>query len=456
MNSAVRRFFLFFFSIAALAACEDPKDIGLDLQDENLIGTEFTDTLTIQTGTVFQGDSILSYRMASAVVGQYADPVLGRTRATAFTEVGLGGTNVTFGNNAKADSLVLTLDYGFKYADTLAAMQVQVHRLTGAFDEKASYFTNSQLSYEPAPVGTAAFKPMIEVVDVNGTKTKRTKLLRVKLSPELASQFVAQSGQSTFSNQSSFVNFFKGLALLVAEDTNGSLVGFNLNSTSSALTLHYTAGDGTKKTHAFILGSGGYFSQLTTDRTGTALEGLQANGSFIPSSSTGGDSYVQAGTQLLTKLTFPGLEALKALHGEVIINRAELLLPVKSASTDNNLPVPPQMVLYEANSTNRILRDATGTQRAVQQDGASANATGRPASLVYDKTRGQYSLNVTSYLQAIMLGEKSNNGLLLGAAVVTQNQQLFTISPQVNPYRAIITNSGAKPVKLLLYYSKLN
>jgi hypothetical protein len=457
MNSAARRFFLFFFSFAALTACEDPKDIGLDLQDENLIGTEFTDTLTIETGTVFQGDSILSYRMASAVVGQYADPVLGITRASAFTEVGLGGTNVNFGSNVKADSLVLTLDYGFKYADTLAAMQVNVHRLTGAFDERTSYFTNSQLSYEPAPVGTAVFKPMIEVVDVSGTKTKRTKLLRVKLSDELASQFLAQSGQPTFSNQSSFLNFFRGLALLVAEDTNASLVGFNLGSTSSALTLHYTAADGTKKTHAFILGSGGYFSQITTDRTGTAIESLQANGSLIPSSETGGDSYVQAGTQLLTKLTFSGLEALKAQHGEVIINRAELILPVKNASTVNNLPVPPQMVLYETNSTNRILRDVTGTPRAVQQDGASANATSNPASIAYDKAKGQYSINVTSYLQAIMLGQKPNNGLLLGAAVVTESQQRsFTISPQLNPYRAIITNSDPKPIKLLLYYSKLN
>jgi hypothetical protein len=457
MSSAVRRLFLFFFSFAALTACEDATDIGLDLQDENLIGTEFTDTLTIHTGTVLQTDSILSYRLPTAVVGQYADPVLGIVRASTFAEVGLGGTNVSFGNNAKADSLVLTLDYSFKYADTLKAMQVNVHRLTGAFDEKASYFTNTAFAFDPAVIGSRAFLPRVDVVETNGTKSKKTRLLSIKLSNELAEQFIAQSGQATFANQASFLNYFRGIALTVPTDANASLVGFNLNSTSSSLTLHYTAGDGTKKQHAFILGSGGYFSQVSADRSGTALAGLQTKGSYLPASETGGDSYVQAGTQLFTKLTFPYLESLKSLQGNVIINRAELILPVKSASTGNNLPVPPQLVLYETNDANRILRDGTGTPRAVQQDGASALATTAPASIPYNSTKGYYNVNVTSYVQAVVLGQKPNNGLLLGAANVTVDQQrVGTISTQLNPYRAIITDTDANPVKLLIYYSKLN
>ncbi|WP_018476430.1 DUF4270 family protein [Pontibacter roseus] len=457
MNSAVRRLFLFFFSFAALTACEDPTDIGLELQDENLIGTEFTDTVTIQTGTVLQSDSIVSYRAATALVGRYADPVLGVTSAATFAEIGLGGTNVTFGNNAKADSLVLNLDYSFKYADTLQDLQVQVHRLTGAFDEKTSYFTSSEIAFEPAPLGTKAFKPRVEVVTVDGTSTKKTKILSIKLSPELANQFVAQSGQPTFTNQTSFLNFFRGVAIMSPDGANASVLGLNLNSNSSNLTLHYTAGDGTKKTHVFVIGSGGYFSRITTDRSGTAIANLQTKGSFVPSTETGGDTYVQAGAQLLTKLNLPHLEQLKTLQGNLIINRAELLIPVKASSTGNNLPVPPQLVLYETNGSNRILTDATGTPRAVQIDGAPVALTDNPAAIAYNKTKGYYNINITSYLQALLLGQKQNDGLLLGAAIVTADQQSRTrlISAQLNPYRAIITNTEAQPVKLLLYYSKL-
>ncbi|WP_299706118.1 DUF4270 domain-containing protein [uncultured Pontibacter sp.] len=456
-NSAARRLFLFFFSFAALTACEDPKDIGIDLQDENLIGTEFTDDLTIQTGTVLQGDSILSYRTSTALVGQYADPVLGITRSVAFAEVGLNGTNVSLGENITADSLVLTLDYSFKYADTLQAMQLNVHRATSAFDERTSYFTNTPFTYDPTPIGTAAFQPRVEMVTKEGTSTKTTRLAKIKLNSELANDFAAQSGQPAFANQANFLNYFRGIALAVPEDENGSLVGFALNSASSSLVLYYKKGDGTQGTHSFLLGTGGYFSQITTNRAGTGIEELQNKGDFKAATETGGDSYVQGGTQLLTKITFPDLLQLKEEQGNIIINRAELIIPVKAASTGNNLSVPPQLALYETNDANNILRDQGGRFRTVQQDGANPFVY-TPALLGFNRKKGKeyYNLNVTSYIQGIVMGLKPNNGLLLGAVIATTDGNgNRSLRPEMHPYRAIVTNNEANPVKLLIYYSKL-
>lgn len=457
MNSAARRLFFFFFSFTALTACEDPKDIGIDLQDENLIGTQFVDTLTIRTGTVLHGDSILSYRSSTALVGQYADPVLGTVRSVAFAEVSLNGTNVTLGENVTADSLVLTLDYGFKYADTLKTMQLNVHRLTSAFDERTSYYTNTPFSYDPNPIGTKTFQPRVEMVNKDDKPTKTTRLVKVKLSNELASNFVAQSGQSTFANQANFLNYFKGIALAVPEDENGSLVGFTLNSTSTNLVLYYKKGDGTQGTHTFLLGTGGYFSQITSNRAGTGIAELEDKGDFKPASETGEDSYVQGGTQLLTKLTFPYLTQLKETQGNIIINRAELIVPVKAASTGNNLPVPPQVVLYETNDANQILRDQTGRPRAVQQDGVHPLRTEAPAVMRFNRKNGKeyYNLNVTSYVQGVMMGIKPNTGLMLGAAIVSTSNNTTTLRPEMLPYRAIITNNDANPVKLMIYYSKL-
>jgi hypothetical protein len=455
MNSAARRLIFFFFSFAALTACEDPKDIGLDLQDENLIGTEFTDNFTIQTGTVLQGDSILSYRTSTALVGQYADPVLGITRSVAFAEVALNGTNVSLGENITADSLVLTLDYSFKYADTLKAMQLNVHRATSAFDERTSYFTNTPFTYDPTPIGTLDFQPRIVMVNREGTPTRTTRLARIQLSPELANEFVAQSGQPTFANQASFLNYFRGIALAVPEDENGSLVGFNLNSNSTSLILYYKEGD-TQRSHTFLLGTGGYFSQITSNRAGTALEELQTKGDFKAASETGGDSYVQGGTQLLTKITFPDLMQLKETQGNIIINRAELIIPVKAASTVNNLPVPPQLALYETNDANNILRDQSGRYRVVQQDGANPFMD-TPAILGFNRKNGKeyYSINITNYVQGIIMGFKPNNGLLLGSVILTTDASGRSVRPEMHPYRAIITNNDANPVKMLIYYSKL-
>ena len=458
MNSAARRLFLFFFSFAALTACEDPKDIGLELQDENLIGTEFTDTLTIRTGTVFQGDSIPAFRSQPPLLGQYVDPVLGKVRASTITEVSLNGTSLNFGAGARADSLVLTLDYAFKYADTLKAMQVNVHRLTGTFDERTSYFTTTPFPYEATPVGSRAFVPRIDTETTNGATTKKTRLIRIKLSPELANEFMAQSGQAGLADQAGFRNFFKGLALTVPEDANASIVGLTLTSTNSSLALHYTTAEGTAKQHNFLMGAGNFFTQLSSDRTGTAVAALQTDGSFIPATETGGDSYVQAGTQLLSKITFPYLDKLKDLPGNLIINRAELIIPVKAASSANNLPRPPQLVLYETNNANEFLKDISGTVRAVQVDGINPLFTNYPALVASSRKNGvdYYTMNVTSYLQGVMMGIKSNNGLMLGAVSAASGERSTTIiRPEVRPYRAVVTNNEANPVRLLIYYSKL-
>ncbi|PKV67157.1 DUF4270 domain-containing protein [Pontibacter ramchanderi] len=458
MNSAARRLFLFFFSFAALTACEDPKDIGLELQDENLIGTEFTDTLTIQTGTVFQGDSIVSFRTQPPLLGQYIDPVLGKVRASTITEVSLNGSSLNFGAGARADSLVLTLDYSFKYADTLKAMQVNVHRVTGTFDERTSYFTTTPFAYNAEPVGSKAFLPRIDTETTNGVTTKKTRLLKVKLSQELANEFMAQSGQAGLASQAGFENFFKGIALTVPEGENASIIGLTLNSTNSSLALHYTTAEGTARQHNFLLGSGDYFTQLTSDRTGTAVAALQANGSFVPATETGGDSYVQSGTQLLTKITIPHLDKFKDLPGNRIINRAELIIPIKAASAANNLTRPQQLALYETNNANQFLRDIAGNLRAVQQDGINPLFTTYPALVASSRKNGvdYYTMNVTSYLQGVMMGMKPNNGLMLGAVSSTSNSdRTVTIRPELRPYRAIVTNNEANPVKLLIYYSKL-
>ncbi|MFD2246674.1 DUF4270 family protein [Pontibacter ruber] len=465
MNLAARRLFLFFFSFAALTACDDPSDIGLELQDKNQIGTDYTDTLTVNTGTVLLNDSILSFNQSVAEVGRYADPVLGTVSATTFTEVGLGGSNLNFGENPVAQSLELTLDYGFKYGDTLQDMTVSAHRLTEKYDDKKSYFTNTELAYESTPLGTQTFRPLREKVvekdkDGKDVTVTRTRLVKINLGQALANELIAQSGKDPLKTQQNFINLLNGLAIVASEGSTGSLIGLNLASDSTKITLTYRSGAEQKvQKHVFTFdGSNVRNSTLVkADRTGTSVAEL-TKGMYIPSSQTGGDSYVQATTQLLTKLTFPYLNKLKEQNGtNIIVNRAELILPVKGSSTSNNLPTPPQMVLYQTNNSNRILKNNTGVPLSVQQEGASTmNTTQIPVVVTKDAKKDYYSVNITSYVQAMLLDKKPNDGLLLAPAVVSSAQNgTRQIQTEPRSYRAIFSNTDANRVKLLLYYSKI-
>ncbi|GAB3194824.1 hypothetical protein ABID22_000090 [Pontibacter aydingkolensis] len=459
MNSAVRRFLLFFFSIATLASCDDPTDIGIDLQDENQIGTDFTDTITINTGTVLLTDSILSFKTTPAQAGILSDPVLGTLKATTYTEVALNGSDLSFGENPQVDSLVLTLDYSFIYGNKTQPLKLNVFRLTEGFQEKASYFTSTTLAKEATPLGSATLVPLLyekkKQFDVDSTAAKR--LVKIKLPQSLIDEFVAQSGQSPLKSQDNFEAFFKGLAI-APEGAPSSILALNLAADSSKIVMHYRNGTNKKK-HIFRFAQSpavSYFTNFEGNRAGTVVESLNQAGDFLPATEENGkESYIQNNTQLVTKLTLPYLQKFKEATGSIIINRAELILPIKANST-SVLPAPPQLVAYQTNSTNRILKDVNGSAIAVQQNGVGQlNGTNFPAALFYDAKRSRYTLNITSYFQAMLLDKKPNTGLLLATATVVPSQGGNSITPEIRPYRTIITNTDNNKVQLVVYYSKL-
>lgn len=476
MNSAVRRFIIFFFSLATLTACEDPTDIGIDLQDDFQIGTDFTDTLTINTGTVLLNDSILAFNQAP-LVGFMADPYLGTLRATHFTEIGLGGSDLKFGEAPVADSLVLTLDYNFLYsknANTLP-LTLNVHELTQGFQEKESYFTNSPaLNYSAEPLGSITITPILERKEISkGVYADSARLIRMKLPQQLAQRIIEQSGKAALANQANFSDFLKGFAFVVPGNSPSTIVGIytqpnaTIKSNRTALTLYYKDGTGNDaaKSHAFLFNStmARSFTKLTADRSGTAIADLQAKYQYISSEQTNGETYIQAGTQLLTKLTIPHLKKLKEQQGEFVINRAELIVPVKPgtiAFDDTvflNFAPPMQLAMFETNQTNRILRTADGTRKTVQMDlTSSSNSYNFPTVLTYNPRKEHYAVNITSYVQDILAEKKPNNGILLAPASISTSAAGNQLSQDIRPLRAILNNTDAKGAKLRIYFSKLN
>lgn len=458
MNSAVRRFTLFFFSLVTLASCEDPSDLGLDLQDENQIGTTYTDTLTINTGTVSHPDSILAFKQMPMPVGGYQDATLGNVKVTAFTELGLTGLDVKFGENPVADSLVLTLDYSTDIygAKDISPLTLSIHRLTEGFQDKASYFTNSSLAYSSEALGSVTFRPKSIFNDT--TKAYYTVPVKTKLKKELADELLAQSGKDPLKDQFKFVQFFKGLAIVSTQGTPREIVGINTASSKTKLTLYYKNGTEKKEYSFFMSGSNiRNFSNIQASRGGTVLEGLQKY-KLLPSSQTGGESYVQSGTQLFTKLTIPYLTQLKEKHGNIVINRAELVVPVKTNSFAT-LTAPDQLGIYETNSSNRILYTTKGEAQTVPIDNPNAlNSYNFPSVLSFsEKNGGRYTVNITAYVQAILDGKKPNNGLLITPVDYQPGSNgTGVVALESIPKRAIIINTAEKGVKLRVYFSKLD
>lgn len=80
----LHKLFLLLGLATLLFACENPKNIGLELQQpQGLVGVVFTDTVTLKTSTVFV-DSINTTNSAFLLVGQCNDPQMGQLKARSY------------------------------------------------------------------------------------------------------------------------------------------------------------------------------------------------------------------------------------------------------------------------------------------------------------------------------------------------------------------------------------
>ena len=134
-----------------LTSCKDDKtDIGID-QLDNLMGTDFTDTITLQAFSVLE-DTINTTNASANIVGHISDPIFGNSDAGIYTQISLGGAAVNFGSHPIIDSAVLTLQVSSYYGDTNSAVGIRVYQLTEDLNDETQYYQTSSVSYNPTPL----------------------------------------------------------------------------------------------------------------------------------------------------------------------------------------------------------------------------------------------------------------------------------------------------------------
>jgi hypothetical protein len=459
-----------FLSSLFFVSCEDPTGVGLELQEPgSQIGTKFSDTTAVLASTVLLKDSIFTLGATSTLVGQINDETFGKVTARTFGELTLVGGNDTISKGSTLDSLVLALDYSYAYGDAnypkekmplRTPVTLNIYPLTQGFSDKATYFTTSELSYnENGLLATSTFTPMPNDTIVGGTPVlAKFRLDEQSAGRTLALNILNKAETPTLTKQDEFLNFFKGLAIVPFGDTK-NILGINLGSTRTSFTLYFKDKNGKAKKYAFRFSSR-YFNQITADRTGTTLAGFTTYAQLKPSGQTGNATFLQSGTGLVTKLTFPNLEKFrKPTTGgtlDLVVNKAELVIPVlASALADTTMyPLPPTITALES-STNNLIAKTKGFPNVLLAEGTSS-----PATLTYDKALKAYVVNVTSYVQSVLYNKRMNNGLILlpsnvstSVSTPTANgQQVNRAILEANPYSPSETNTNRRP-RLRIYYS---
>ncbi len=461
---------LFILAALVIFSCKkEPSRIGDSLQPPDLqTDLKFTDTLIAQTSTVLVNDSIITSKMVTinsantavltnvyGLVGQLKDPVFGRITAKTFAQLRYNNSgSFGFGNNPVFDSAVFSLRPDGYFGDTASSSQVDqtisVYQLTGTLDPDAVYkATSPEIPYDLGKKLATFNFPANKAVPESFT---------VKLSDDQFAKGIIENG---ITSDEALLNYCKGVAL-VAENKDAVVRRFYLvpgTTVFSGIRIYYHNDQTSSSVTLNLTFNNPKFYTIEADRSGTPIAGLgnQSYGAEI----TGNLSYAQAGTGVMTKLSFPGLENFltQMKDGEqIIINKAEIVI-----KTDQTNPFGYQidrMNLYQTGENGKMVK-LNNVSAAVQANGSYLYGTENPATSNFNQVNKLYKFSIGSYLQAVADKKIVLRPFLVGASetILRYSSNNTVEGGPLNFYsldRSVLKNDTsveADRIKLNIYYT---
>ena len=432
---------ILFLGICTIS-CNETTPIGSDIiGDEELLTTSVVDSFTIQSATVTADSIYSSDRTRLYLFGAVNDPVFGKVNASIFTQFLLRASNPNIGEKPIFDSLVLTFAYNndIVFGNSVSNNSVSVHEVENVLQSSDLYYSNQEITYNPRLVGEKRnfqYEPSdsvtiaTSIVDSTGVVLRDKVLphLRIRLSDELGRRLMNQIGDVAFESDKQFQQFFKGLYIR-PENTNNSIVFFDILSEQTKMTLYYTDDDGG-------LGTLDFSMNLST----AVINHFEHNYSKTPvaefvnesTSASTEKAYVQAMSGLEIDLEIPSLT--NEVLGNVAINKAELDIYQLEADGNALFTAPVALGL--------VAEDLVENTTVV----LSSNSTGfRGDTLTVDGEMGVlYRIDID--LQSLQDFLDNSN---------SKKMTLLPSNPFTTPYRMVVggPQHPTFPMKLRLIYT---
>jgi hypothetical protein len=329
----------------------------------------------------------------------------------------------------------------------LQAQTLSIYKMKDSLSLSGTYFTNSSLPYEASPVATHTFKPrVIRARSANGDSLK-LDTLSFRMSAALGNELIKNFGDKTLSGGGkTFRATFPGLYIKSTSASKAALLAFSPSYSRMTLYWH-NPGDTTKYylnyyfslSNAFSAEVQARFNRFQTTRTGV-LAALGKPGDVIASTKTNNTTYVQSGSGIVTRLKLPTILNLKG-NNNVAVNKAELILSgIDGLDLNNTLG---QLTLIQADGNNKPIRNSYGLGYVITEGGAGIQTA------VYNTAFNTYTFNITTELQSILAGRKSNMGYLVTPALTSTATGLTKMVSE----SARFVPLNALKAKLRVYYT---
>ncbi|WP_459209437.1 DUF4270 family protein [Aquimarina rhabdastrellae] len=363
------RYAFLMFSILSLIACNQDQDITLEI-GEDFISSEtqvfHIDTISTTVST-FKFDSLDVASANRLLIGNYDDPVFGKTKSKSFMQLVNFSRLDLINNDAVFDSIVLILNYDhYFYNDTIPSQRFNVYQVNQTIKpDEISYYNTTDFEVFPTPIGSHDFRP----------QPRDNDSIRIKLNDNFGSELLTKIVDNDITTTEEFLDDYEGF-MVEGTDENTCILGFN---TSSLLRLYYTIpneADDDEFTIDFTINTDNTFNQTTNDPENTYFESLTDEEISIPSSLTDNAAYAQAGNGIALKVDIPYIERIADINGEGLIIDADLKITLRKNSDSELLHTRDSLQVFVMNQNGEILNplfDSSGTAFGILEDNSETS-----------------------------------------------------------------------------------
>ena len=487
------KLFLFslFFGSIAVGCNSDADDMGLQFFENNEAQGEQAAydlvAYNVNNNDVVRSDS---YSLRKATLGVFSESQFGMQKSAYVTQVRLSKYAPDFGTNPEVDSVVLEIKPEYdvtakttsttnitykgqaakqtptaystkKYGNPASAMTINVNEITTDLGSTGAEILSDRSVTAGTLLGTKSFTGNSIAVSINKTSDNTVLLtkeagLRIPLNASYFQTKIAnKSGATELSNESNFINYFKGLKISV-QGIDGYLINFAPDQVT--MTMYYTYGDASDRkegTYSFNLASPNvHFSQISYNRS-TIFNNVMAG-----IDRTNGDPllYMQGmgGPGAGIKIPENAIEALKTLRRDrrAAIVSAKIRLYTDTSVWNNSYTKPDNFLVKKEGETD-FITDLKSMLYNVNFRLVTAYATNTNPSY--------YDVNITKTVKDIVeQGQEAKDIILnIGSYLTNYNGALVSEDYNTNVYspnRAVFvgTNSVSqyRPRLLVTYIVK--
>jgi len=396
---------LIFPLFSLLNSCkEDTGTVGANILPKgDLIGAYETDTSTVLS-SMYIKDSAETNDGNPAMLGSYSDPIFGQLTASIYTQIfspaGAEAGAIPWADSI-VDSAVLVLEYsGVPPYGSLDAQTFKVYSMKSSLDTGTRYYSGTSFKYNPIPIGVQQITPNLA-----------SDSLKIKLSGSwLQSILAAMQETVNGSVDYYYLNFdslVKGLYITVSNPAQlpgqGGILYMNfIGGSTTAMYIYYHSNTRTTKFpdqyQEFAVGGGIWYTHVDRNYSIAPFNSVHPTG-IHDSIAANNFIYVQSAGGVLGRLNFPNLRKNWSKMGPMVINQAEVDIPVDGQDVSASLQPPPYLFLY---GTNYL-----GQAYGLPDQGQSYYGG------TYNAFTNEYNFYITQYIQEVILGKDTDRGLYI-------------------------------------------